>query len=138
MNKADIIGRIKKYLNQFTKKDILICFCAVILVAIILIKFYSGANTVSASATVASPAPKAVSSHTEIETRIQNTLSDIKGVGRVSALVTYSEDGASAIGAVIIAEGASLPETRVAIEQAVRTALGIEAKQIKIYEMGNN
>ncbi len=100
--------------------------------------------------------------HTELEERLSSTLQRIKGVGSVSVFITYSSDiqkslaengnsyynnsahdipassshGNEVQSALIIAEGVDDIETRIKIQQAVQTALLLEAHQIRIFEMG--
>ena len=84
---------------------------------------------------------------TELEVRLENILSKINGVGKVDVMITYDAEPVSAessaatskpLGAIVIAEGADNLEVRIKIQQSVQTVLGIEARQVKIFEMGNN
>lgn len=69
----------------------------------------------------------------ELEKRIENILSKIDGVGKVSVLLTYDDE--SLEGIVIVAEGVNNLDTKVNIISAVEAVTGLGKHKIKVYEM---
>ena len=69
----------------------------------------------------------------ELESRIENILSKIDGVGKVSVLLTYNEENLE--GVVVVAEGVKDIDTRVDIISAIEVITGLGKHKIKVYEM---
>lgn len=74
------------------------------------------------------------------EERLEQILSDIKGAGHVSVMVTYYESSKEnnneiqrAKGAVITADGSSDPSIKAAISAAVCAALDLPAHKVCVY-----
>lgn len=124
---------IKSNLKTLRKKDIIICLS--IAFAVIMLTFSSvellennnsppkDINTLSSSQ----------SNYTEFEKRLSEILSKIDGAGNVNVLVNCRDNTNEIIGTVILFEGADIPETRIKLQLATQTVLGIEASQIKIF-----
>ena len=81
---------------------------------------------------------------TELEMRLQRTLSSIGGAGRVRVLVNEKQTVAAfsggggekeITGVVIVAEGAKDLRVALALEQAAKTLLNVELNQIQVLEM---
>lgn len=72
-------------------------------------------------------------SSSELESRIENILSKIEGVGKVSVLLTYNEENLE--GVVVVAEGVKDIDTRVDIISAIEVITGLGKHKIKVYEM---
>lgn len=78
-----------------------------------------------------------------VESRLEQTLSCMRGVGDVRVMLTYREaseeqtekSGREVQGVIVIAEGAENVATRLRIQNAVQTVLGIEAEQVDVFEM---
>jgi hypothetical protein len=68
------------------------------------------------------------------ETKLCAVLSDIEGVGDISAYVNEDGDG-NPIGAVLIVEGADSLSVRLDVMKAASLALGIEQSAVQIYKM---
>lgn len=124
---------LKTNLKSLSKKDIAIC--AAIGIAVILLTFGSvgvfnnngnkkNDNTAEVSAR-----------STEFEQRLSEILCKIDGAGSVDVLINRRDGTDEVIGAVILFEGEDLPETRIKLQLATQTALGIEASKIKIFTM---
>lgn len=136
--------RFSDTLKEFGKKDATICAAVAIVIIILAANIYINKNKDAPTGTYATPAASPQkSTATDIELRLENILSKIDGTGKIDVMITYQTCDASAgqeqpqpLGAVIIAEGADNLEVRIKIQQAVQTALGIEARQIKIFRMG--
>lgn len=73
-------------------------------------------------------------SGTGIESRLQNILECMEGVGRVRVAINNSNES-KALGVLVVAEGADNMETYLAIQQAVSTFVGIDISGIEIIEM---
>lgn len=69
----------------------------------------------------------------DLESRIENILGKIDGVGKVSVLLTYADE--SLEGIVIVAEGVNNLDTKVNIISAVEAVTGLGKHKIKVYEM---
>lgn len=72
-------------------------------------------------------------SSSELESRIENILSKIDGVGKISVLLTYNEENLE--GVVVVAEGVKDIDTRVDIISAIEVITGLGKHKIKVYEM---
>lgn len=143
--------RISDSLKEFSKKDAVICAGIAIVIIVLIVNAYlsnKDKDTALYKDTPASSAESKVTS-TELEARLENILSKINGTGKVNVMITYTSSEAAAsnssdtvtlkpLGAVVIAEGAENLEVRIKIQQAVQTALGIEAHQVKIFRMSDN
>ena len=138
--------KVSDTFKEFSKKDVAIC--AVVIIAMFSVGVYINKNkdTYAYKNTPDAPSPSTDVS-TELEVRLENILSKINGVGKVDVMITYDAEPVSAessaatskpLGAIVIAEGADNLEVRIKIQQSVQTVLGIEARQVKIFEMGNN
>jgi type II secretory pathway component PulM len=68
------------------------------------------------------------------ETKLCAVLSDIEGVGKISAYVSEDKEG-NPIGAVLILEGADSLSVRLDVMKATALALGIEQSAVQIYKM---
>ena len=92
---------------------------AVIFAVIILLIYMSSVDT------------KSVSTSANLETRLENILSDIEGAGEVSVLInTTSEDVID--GVIIVSSGAENVTVKLNILKAVQTVLKIPTAQIEI------
>ena len=72
---------------------------------------------------------------TALEKRIQASLAQIDGVGRVYVTITENARGEPS-GALIIAEGAANVRTQLKIQYAVQTLLSLDAQKIEIMQYG--
>lgn len=123
---------LKRNLKSLSKKDIILC----IAVGIAVILLTLGSSNVINNKNVRSDNINTSNSHsTEFEIRLSEILGKIDGAGNVNVLVNHREGSDEIIGAVILFEGADLPETRIKLQLATQTALGIEAAKIKIFAM---
>lgn len=123
---------LKSNLKSLSKKDIILC----IAVGIAVILLTLGSSNVINNKNVRSDNINTSNSHsTEFEIRLSEILGKIDGAGNVNVLVNHREGSDEIIGAVILFEGADLPETRIKLQLATQTALGIEAAKIKIFAM---
>lgn len=125
-----IINRIK------CVKNIEIYIAIFLVLVLLLVYFSSGTKNVSNQKDM-----------TNEEARLASTLSNIKGVGEVSCMITYStatsvglfdtgDDGENEVeGVVIVAKGANDTRTRIEIKKAVCFALDIDASKIEVFEM---
>lgn len=140
--------RLTDSLKEFGKRDAAICVAAAIVIIVLIVNVYINRtkDDIAFRETPVSASPTADVS-TELELRLENILSKISGTGKVDVMITYEAESADAdsepisskpLGAVVIAQGADNLEVRIKIQQAVQTVLGIEARQVKIFEMGNN
>lgn len=71
------------------------------------------------------------SNQTSLENRLEKTLSQIEGVGRVSVMIVENEN-AQAEGALVVAEGADDIGTCLRIQYAVSTLLNLNIGQIEV------
>lgn len=123
---------LKSNLKSLSKKDIILC----IAVGIAVILLTLGSSNIINNKNVRSDNINTSNSHsTEFEIRLSEILGKIDGAGNVNVLVNHREGSDEIIGAVILFEGADLPETRIKLQLATQTALGIEAAKIKIFAM---
>lgn len=109
-------GELKKLFKN--KNNYLL---AVILIIGILLVFLSGAQ------------PKEIGR--DEEQRLETILSDIKGAGEVSVMITYygNEEEVTAKGAVVTASGCSDINVKAAISDAVCAALDLPAHKVCVY-----
>ena len=138
--------KVSDTFKEFSKKDAAIC--AVVIIAMFAVGVYINKNKDTYAYKNTPDAPShSTDVSTELEVRLENILSKINGVGKVDVMITYDAEPVSAesnaatskpLGAIVIAEGADNLEVRIKIQQSVQTVLGIEARQVKIFEMGNN
>lgn len=74
------------------------------------------------------------------EERLCVVLSDIKGAGKVSVMITYyeseknKEDTKKAKGAVVTADGADNPDIKNALSEAVQAALDLPPHKVRVYK----
>ena len=80
------------------------------------------------------PESEKTSEKTPLETRLSDVLSQIEGAGRVSAMVTETEEGI--LGVLIVCEGAENLTVRLRVQEAARTLLGVENEKIGVVKMG--
>lgn len=72
------------------------------------------------------------------ELRLAEVLSDIKGVGDVSVMITRQGNGDNANsieGVVVVAKGASDVKVKIELTKAVCFALNVNTKQVEVFEM---
>lgn len=134
-------GRLTSTLKEFGKKDTAICAAMAIVIIILAANIYINKERDTASYKASEPVASPVEdSDADIELKLERILSNIDGTGKADVMITYqsalaAEEQPVPLGAVIIAEGADDIEVRIKIQQAVQTALGIEARQVKIFKM---
>lgn len=68
---------------------------------------------------------------TEIEKRLEEMLTKVDGVGEVSAMITFQEDGAVA-GIVIVAEGGEQAVVAQKIREVVQALFPVDSHKIKV------
>ena len=105
-------------------RTLLIILAVVLLLIIIVVVFYDGGEDAASGQ---------LSEKSRTETRLEEILSSIDGVGESSVMVT--EDGEDIIGVVIVCQGADNIMTRSDILNVVSTALNIQKNIIAIYAM---
>ncbi len=81
-------------------------------------------------------APETAAS-TDLERRLESTLSQVAGAGDVRVMIAQAEDG-GVTGVLIVAEGADDMGVYLALAEAARTLLGVDAKSIEIARMRGN
>lgn len=123
---------IKNNLKSLNKKDIILCIAVGIAVIMLTI---SSSNVINNKNVQSDNINTANNHSTEFEQRLSEILGKIDGAGNVNVLVNHREGTDEIIGAVILFEGADIPETRIKLQLATQTALGIEAAKIKIFAM---
>jgi hypothetical protein len=74
---------------------------------------------------------------TELERRMESTLSRVAGAGDVRVMIAQAEDG-SVTGVLIVAEGAEDIKVYLALADAAETLLGVDANDIEIARMRGN
>ena len=121
---------LKEYKKLLKNKNNQI-FSVILIIGVVLI-FMSGASDNT------SKIPTSASSNEE--KRLEKILSDIKGAGDVSVMITYHESNKNsndeknkAKGAVITADGCSDAKIRSAISDAVCAALDLPAHKVCVY-----
>lgn len=124
---------VKNNLKSLSKKDIAIC--AAIGIAVVLLTFGSVGVFNKDKQTQPDNAASASDKSTEFELRLSEILCKIDGAGNVNVLINRRDGTDEIIGAVILFEGEDIPETRIKLQLATQTALGIEASKIKIFTM---
>lgn len=135
--------KISEVFREFGKKDAAICVAIVIVIMILAVNIYiNNDNDKATYNTVVPTATPPDNTASDVELRLERILTQIEGAGKTDVMITYQSYATSAeqeaalpLGAVIIAEGADDLGVRIKIQQAVQTALGIEAHQIKIFKM---
>lgn len=124
MNKEQITKIIKN------KNNLTIFLIFIIGVVLMIV---SGGHKTAANKTVNQALPA-----TAEEERLENILSEIKGVGEVSVMITYAADGESGEarprGVVIAAEGADNAQIKTAIHEAAMASLDVSAHRICIFK----
>ncbi len=82
-------------------------------------------------------------SHTAQEKRIGEVLGRIAGAGRVEVMIydrvaenSLMSNSSTAVGAVVVAEGAADLGVRLQLIRAVRTLLGLPETAVEVFEMG--
>ena len=76
-------------------------------------------------------------SSTDLELRMESTLSQLAGAGDVRVMIAQTDDG-SVTGVLIVAEGADDVGVYLALADAAQTLLGVDAKDIEIARMRGN
>ena len=71
----------------------------------------------------------------DVESRLEEALGFIDGAGKTKVMLTYSEDGETVIGAIVIAEGARDIAVRLDLQRAAMTALGLSLSEVEVFEM---
>lgn len=132
--KADkqLFGRLAERMKR-SKRFELAVYASLIGMAVLLYVFALGGD---------GGAKRADNSASGIEARLEQVLSEIRGVGEVRVMVVQNESssgsdgGAGSVsGVIVVAEGASDMAVKMALIYAVRAALGIEQSRIEIFEM---
>ncbi len=141
----NFITKLKDTFREFKKRDIIICTVAVaaILIGVCIFSIKKPAD----NPTFSPETPEETVPTSAIEQKLENILAKINGAGNVDVLITYKDASVNTsvnsqtiptpLGAVVLADGADDLEVRIQIQQAVQTALGIEANQVKIFKTGN-
>lgn len=128
--------KLKELFGQLSKKDGIICAAlAVVILIVSVVTFTDRKENVTGAVSEKVIIEEKADT---FEARLENILSKIEGVGKVDVLISY-EDGEGAskpVAAVVIAEGADMPEARIKLQLAVETSLGLPASRIKIFTMG--
>ncbi len=139
MNKTQDTGSTSVVSRIKYSKNMEICLGVIILAVLLIVYFVSGSGiTVGAS-----------SKMTDEEIRLAETLSNIKGVGSVTVMITNKEIvtnvggtfGDEDIitkeieGVVVVAEGASDVAIKMDLINAVCFALNIKTYQVEVFEM---
>ncbi len=128
-----IFETTKSSLRSLSKKDIAVCLAVA---CVVIILAFGSANIRGNDKSAQSNTPASVNEHsTEFEQRLSEILSKIDGAGNVSILINRRDSSDEIIGAVILFEGTDIPETRIKLQLAAQTALGVEAAKIKIFAM---
>ena len=129
--------KVKEILKNKDKKvENLIFLLAILIVTLICINYIikdDSKDTEEEKYKGAVLASSTEVSSSELESRIENILSKIEGVGKVSVLLTYNEENLE--GVVVVAEGVKDIDTRVDIISAIEVITGLGKHKIKVYEM---
>ncbi len=118
---------LEKLLKEKHLKEILLLggFALILLVVCYFFFIGNGEGNTHASQTV---------TMSETESKLCFILSEIEGVGKINAYV--NEDGErNVLGVILVFEGANNLSVRLNVLKATAQALGINQKQILIYEM---
>ena len=70
-----------------------------------------------------------------LEQRLQDTLEQIQGVGRVQVMITMTADTDAIEGVVVVAQGAGSPQVEQDIIEAAQALFPIAAHKIKVCKM---
>ena len=116
---------------DFLKQNKSALIVLVLLIALIIIAVSLNGNKRSAlTSTAGSTQNKSVT-----EIKLEQILSEIKGVGQAEVMINESEEGIE--GVIIVCSGANNLMTRSDILKAVTTALNVNGNNIAIYAMNN-
>ena len=116
---------------DFLKQNKSALIVLVLLIALIIIAVSLNGNKHSAlTSTAGSTQNKSVT-----EIKLEQILSEIKGVGQAEVMINESEEGIE--GVIIVCSGANNLMTRNDILKAVTTALNVKGNNIAIYAMNN-
>ncbi|MDR3216485.1 MAG: hypothetical protein LBT55_03610 [Clostridiaceae bacterium] len=108
----------------------LIVSLVVIAVALLI---YAGIKSAPAKDTAEPDSVNTAASEMTVEeTRLAAVLSRIEGVGKVTVMISKSDDG-KPISAVVVAEGAKNPGIKLKLLEAVETALSLPGSAVEIY-----
>lgn len=126
---------LSKFKNRKTENIILLLFLLIITLILMNNILKDEEKEDYENKIAGSTLAKEVSS-TPIEEKLEAMIGKIEGVGDISVLLTYDEEELE--GAVIVADGADNPKTKIAIINSIETATGLGKHKIKVYEMKNN
>ena len=70
-----------------------------------------------------------------LEQRLQSTLEQIQGVGKVQVMITVTTDTNAIEGVVVVAQGAGSPQVEQDIIEAAQALFPIAAHKIKVCKM---
>ena len=113
----NLIGRGIQALRGARKLEL---FLMIILIAVAIMLITGNSDNIAAE--------------NSMELRLQNVLECMEGVGSVKVAINNDAEG-KALGVLVVAEGAENIGTYLAIQQAVRTFVGIDISGIEIIEM---
>lgn len=112
--------------DKSKQKTLMIVVCAIVLLIACYFVFFSPGMAGERSSTA--------QSMSETENKLCRILSEIDGVGEISAYVNEDGEG-RAIGCVIIMEGADRLSVRLDVIKAAALALGVSQNDVQIYKM---
>ena len=112
--------------DKSKQKTLMIVVCAIVLLIACYFVFFSPSMAGERSSTS--------QSMSETENKLCRVLSEIDGVGEISAYVNEDGEG-RAIGCVIIMEGADRLSVRLDVIKAAALALGVSQNDVQIYKM---
>ena len=112
--------------DKSKQKTLMIVVCAIVLLIACYFVFFSPGMAGERSPTA--------QSMSETENKLCRVLSEIDGVGEISAYVNEDGEG-RAIGCVIIMEGADRLSVRLDVIKAAALALGVSQNDVQIYKM---
>ncbi len=113
-----LLGNIKRTINGARKIEIFILI-ALLSAALLIVMSDRPENNSAAS----------------FETRMENILGKIEGIGRVKVMINdTTEDGITGI--LVVAEGTDNLNTYLELQKAVHTLTGVDVSCIEIIEMG--
>lgn len=134
MNKAG--ERMKEWfslkkLKTLGMDKLLIFLLAGIFLLVICIPTGAGGNADRKNETMA----EAGTETGTLEQRLQSTLEQIQGVGKVQVMITVTTDTNAIEGVVVVAQGAGSPQVEQGIIEAAQALFPIAAHKIKVCKM---
>ncbi len=119
--------KLEKILQEKRLKEILLLGGFALLLLVVCYFFFigNGAENTNVSQTF---------TMSETENKLCSILSEIEGVGKINAYVKEDEEG-NVLGAILVFEGADSLVVRLDVLKATAQALGVNQKEILIYEM---